>query len=102
MLTTVQVPWDPTTLHWSQAPAQGVLQHKPSTQLPELHCVVRVQLCPTPSTGTHAPPAPQKLPLAQSPSPEQLDGQAPMVPEQTNAPQLTPWPTGVHVPPSPA
>ena len=54
--TTVQVPRAPARLHRSQLPAHAVLQHTPSTQLPEAHCVPEVQPEPPPNRSVQLPP----------------------------------------------
>lgn len=45
-VTALQVPIDPLTSHASHWPAQAVLQHTPSTQLPLAHSAELEQVCP--------------------------------------------------------
>jgi hypothetical protein len=43
---TAQVPTEPVRLQASQAPPQAVLQHTPSTQLPEVHSLLAAHVAP--------------------------------------------------------
>ena len=52
----VQVPTLPARLQASQAPAQAVLQHTPSTQLPATHSLSAPQVVPRTFLGTQAEP----------------------------------------------
>lgn len=52
----VQVPMLPETLHASQAPPHAVLQHTPSTQLPDVHWALLVQITPLASLGKQLDP----------------------------------------------
>jgi hypothetical protein len=63
---------------------QAVLQHTPSTQLPERHWVAEVQAMPLGMRATHMPSR-QKLPIAHSTSVSQLVRHA--VDEQAKRPQ---------------
>jgi hypothetical protein len=52
------VPRLPGTLQARHEGQLAVLQHTPSTQLPELHCILPVQAAPAAFLGTQVPPAP--------------------------------------------
>jgi hypothetical protein len=52
----VQVPSEPAMLQASQAPAQAVLQQRPSAQLPEVHWLAAVQVVPLVCFTTQVPP----------------------------------------------
>jgi hypothetical protein len=52
----VQVPKEPVRLQASHAPAQAVLQQRPSTQLPEVHWLAAVQVVPLDCFTTQVPP----------------------------------------------
>jgi hypothetical protein len=67
----LQVPTEPVMLHASHWPVQPVSQQTPSTQLPDPHWVAPKQALPLPSFAMHSPP-PQKKPVVQSVSTEQL------------------------------
>lgn len=66
----------------SQAPAQAVLQHTPSTQLPLRHWLAPPQDCPSSLRGRQLPPSHQ-WPDAQAASLPQLTGQLRLAPEHT-------------------
>ncbi len=54
--TLPHVPFCPPVAAAEQAwhePVQAVLQQNPLMQLPAVHCVDAVQVCPTLSVGTH-------------------------------------------------
>jgi hypothetical protein len=53
--TLAQVPTAPTRLQAWHVPAQAVLQHTPSTQLPEAHWSGDAQSRPWPFFAAHAP-----------------------------------------------
>jgi hypothetical protein len=55
-LMLVQVPSEPARLQASQAPAQAVLQHTPSTQLPLAHWVPAEHAVPLGRFATQTPP----------------------------------------------
>src|SRR5204862_135997 len=62
-----QVPAEPARLHALHCSVQAALQHTPSTQNPDAHWLVPLQLWPPASLGTQAPPE-QKSPAMQSAS----------------------------------
>ncbi len=78
-----QVPTLPVRLQASQAPAQAVLQHTPSTQLPLTHAFAAAQVAPRGFLGTQAEPL-QYWPAAHWLSAVQLVGQPALIPEQAN------------------
>lgn len=55
----VQVPTLPATLHASHAPAQGLLQHTPSTHWPDWHWDPVVQAAPLAEEGGEPPHVPE-------------------------------------------
>jgi hypothetical protein len=55
-LMLVQVPKEPVRLQASQAPAQAVLQQRPSTQLPEVHWLAAEQVAPFDCLATQEVP----------------------------------------------
>lgn len=61
----VHVPTVPARLQAWQPLVHDVLQHTPSTQLPDAHSQVLVHVLPSAFVATHAPVAVQKLPLLQ-------------------------------------
>ena len=78
----MQVPSAPARLQASQAAAQAVLQHTPSTQFPEAHSLPAPQVAPGAFRAVQLP-APQKLPAAQSAATAQTVGQVAALPVQT-------------------
>jgi hypothetical protein len=64
-VTGEQVPTRPVTSHASQAPPHAALQHTPSVQMPETHCVPDEHWVPLGIFGEQIPLA-QKLPVEQS------------------------------------
>ncbi len=78
-----QVPTLPARSQASQAPAQAVLQHTPSTQLPLTHAFAAAQVAPGAFLGTQAEPL-QYWPAAHWLSAAQLVGQPALTPEQAN------------------
>jgi len=66
-----QVPVEPALSQASHWPSQAVVQHTPSTQLPERHWVAAVQAMPLGMRATHMLSR-QKLPSAHSMSASQL------------------------------
>lgn len=61
----VHVPTVPARLQAWQPLVHDVLQHTPSTQFPDAHSQVLVQVLPSALVATHAPVVVQKLPLLQ-------------------------------------
>ncbi len=61
----MQVPTDPGKEQLWQPDVQEVLQHTPSTQLPELHSQVLEQVLPSAFVAAQVPDDVQKLPLLQ-------------------------------------
>lgn len=61
----VHVPTEPARLQAWQPLVHDVLQHTPSTQFPDAHSQVLVQVLPSAFVATHAPVVVQKLPLLQ-------------------------------------
>ena len=57
--TMLQVPSAPVTSQRSHAPAHAVLQHSPSTQWPETHWLVPLQVWPLDCLDEHMLPASQ-------------------------------------------
>jgi hypothetical protein len=78
------VPIAPVTSHAAHWPVHAELQHTPSTQKPDVHCVAPPQDTPSASRATHRP-ALHQLPFAQSRSVT-----------QSPAHVLTPQPKGAH------
>ena len=63
--TSEQVPTRVGCVQESQPSPHSVLQHTPSTQFPDAHSQVLVQVLPSAFVATHAPVVVQKLPLLQ-------------------------------------
>jgi hypothetical protein len=68
-------------LQASHAPPQAVLQHTPSTQLPEVHWLAAVQTAPLDSLVVHVPALQNSLAM----HPEMSAGQAVVVPSHVSA-----------------
>jgi hypothetical protein len=85
-------------LQASQAPAQAVLQHTPSTQKPDLHWFPEVHRVPLDGSARHRTPVHWK-PSWHSRSVVHLPGHTAALPEQANGAQDgTPWlPAGTWV-----
>jgi hypothetical protein len=77
----LHVPTLPARLQASQAPLHAVLQHTPSTQLPELHMVLEVHAEPLVSLVTHVVPLQYSIMLHVATS----AGHALLAPLQTSA-----------------
>jgi hypothetical protein len=75
----VQVPPVVGRLQRSQLPEQALLQHTPSAQKPDWHCVLAVQATPWARKSSHEPLS-QKRPVEQLRVEVQVVGHAPFTP----------------------
>src|SRR5262245_23110114 len=74
-LIAEQTPFVPpvlAALHDRQVPVQGASQQTPSAQLPVVHCVARVQVCPVALSGLQFESTSQKVDATHCASDEQV------------------------------